>query len=108
MVTHNIHHHLLTSAKHGIGKKMAPRSSRRTRLAQMPKEILDVGGAAGLLGVSTHTVYQLARKGSLPGTRVGREWRFHRQTLIDWVASGAQADALSTMLSKVQPAKRRR
>jgi hypothetical protein len=28
------------------------------------------------LGVSTTTIYNLARKGEIPATRVGREWRF--------------------------------
>ena len=39
------------------------------------------------LGVSTRTIYTLARKGTLPATRVGRQWRFARQKLIQWVAA---------------------
>ena len=73
----------------------------------MAKEIVDVEGAAELLGVSTWTVYQLARKGKMPGTRVGKEWRFVRASLIQWVANGAQADQLQKLLSKARPAKRR-
>ena len=46
------------------------------------KEILDVEGAAILLGVSTTTIYNLARKGEIPATRVGREWRFARSNLL--------------------------
>ena len=47
----------------------------------MDKEILDVEGAATLLGVSTTTIYNLAHKGEIPATRVGREWRFARTNL---------------------------
>ena len=48
----------------------------------MDKEILAVEGAAILLGVSTTTIYNLARKGEIPATRVGREWRFARSNLL--------------------------
>ena len=82
-----------------------PKTARWPRLALMDKEILDVEGAATLLGVST-TIYHLARKGELPATRVGREWRFSRTNLIQWVANGA-ADQLSVALSRGRTAKRK-
>jgi len=34
-----------------------PKTARRQRIAMMDKEILDVEGAATLLGVSTTTIY---------------------------------------------------
>lgn len=74
----------------------------------MAKEIVDVEGAAELLGVSPWTIYQLARTGKIPGTRVGREWRFVRASLIQWVANGAQADQLKALLSNARPVRRRR
>jgi excisionase family DNA binding protein len=80
---------------------------RRKRIGAMAKELVDVEGAAELLGVSVWTIYQLARKGTIPGTRVGKEWRFARASLIQWVANGAQADQLKTLLSKARPARRR-
>ena len=60
--------------------------SRAERIAAMDEEILDAEGAAHVLGVSTRTVYTLARKGAIPAMRIGREWRFARKNLIDWVA----------------------
>jgi excisionase family DNA binding protein len=65
-----------------------PKTTRWQRIAMMDKEILDVQGAATLLGVSTTTIYHLARKGDIPATRVGREWRFSRSNLLQWVANG--------------------
>ena len=56
-----------------LSKPIKPKSSRWQRLAMMDKEILDVTGAATLLGVSTTTIYNLARKGEIPATRVGAE-----------------------------------
>ena len=42
-------------------KPKKPKTARWQRIAMMDKEILDVEGAATLLGVST-TIYNLARK----------------------------------------------
>ena len=67
-------------------KPKKPKTARWQRIAMMDKEIVDVEGAATLLGVSTTTIYNLARKGEIPATRVGREWRFARANLIQWVA----------------------
>jgi excisionase family DNA binding protein len=83
------------------------RTARWQRIAMMDKEIVDVEGAATLLGVSTTTIYNLARKGEIPATRVGREWRFARANLIQWVANGAAADQLSVVLSRGRVAKKK-
>lgn len=81
--------------------------SREERLALMDKEILDVEGAAAILGVSSTTIYNLARKGAIPATRVGREWRFARKNLVDWITNGAAANTLTAVLGKGKAAKRR-
>ena len=51
--------------------------------------------------------YNLARKGDIPATRVGREWRFARSNLIAWVANGSAADQLSVALSRGRVAKKK-
>jgi excisionase family DNA binding protein len=56
-----------------LSKPIKPKTARWQRLAMMDKELLDVEGAATLLGVSTTTIYNLARKGEIPATRVGRD-----------------------------------
>jgi len=92
----------------GKARRSAPKLSRWQRIAAMDKEILDVEGAATLLGVSARTIYNLARKSDIPATRVGRKWRFARQNLIDWVANGGQADQLAAVLRNGRVAKRSR
>jgi len=72
----------------------------------MDKSILDVEGAATLLGVSTATIYKLARAGKIPATRVGREWRFARVSMIQWVTNGAAADQLHAVLRGARPARK--
>ena len=83
------------------------RTARWQRIVMMDKEILDVEGAATLLGVSTTTTYNLARKGEIPATRVGREWRFARSNLIQWVANDTAADQRTVALSHGRVAKRK-
>ena len=73
----------------------------------MDEEILDVEGAARVLGVSTRTIYALARKGEIPAMRVGREWRFARKNLVDWVTNSSQADQLAAALRNGRVARKR-
>ena len=50
------------------------------------RDVLDVREVAALLIVSPATVREQARRGRLPGRKIGREWRFSRQALLDWLA----------------------
>ena len=81
--------------------------TRAERSAQMDEEILDVEGAAKALGVSTRTIYNLARKGEIPAMRVGREWRFALKNLREWVANGSQADQLTAVLRNGRAVRKR-
>ncbi len=51
-------------------------------------DILTTEEAADFLRVSTKTLLALARDGELPGTKVGRPWRFLRADLLDYVHGG--------------------
>lgn len=48
-------------------------------------EVLSVEEAAAFLKVAPATVRREARAGHLPGRHVGKEWRFSRSALIDWL-----------------------
>ena len=50
-------------------------------------EVLTVEQAAELLQVDADTVRTLAREGTLPGRKVGREWRFARAALLRWLGA---------------------
>ena len=73
-----------------------PRAERR---ALMNEDILDVEGAAKELGVSTKTIYNLARKGEIPAMRIGRAWRFSRKNLAEWVVNSGKGDQLTAALA---------
>jgi excisionase family DNA binding protein len=50
------------------------------------KEVLSADEAAEFLSVNPYTVRQKARLGEIPGRKVGKEWRFSRQALLEWLA----------------------
>jgi len=62
------------------------------RAPEPTKEILNIEEAAQLLGVSTKTFAKVLREGEIPGRKIGREWKFSRQALVDWVAEGRSRD----------------
>jgi excisionase family DNA binding protein len=37
------------------------------------------------LKVNARTIYRLIRTGELPAVRIGRQWRFRRSDLDDWL-----------------------
>jgi excisionase family DNA binding protein len=53
-----------------------------------PDQVLTAAQAAELLQVDEKAVREMARKGELPGRKVGREWRFVRRALLEWLAGG--------------------
>jgi len=52
------------------------------------RDILNLEEAAALLGVSVKTFNKVLHGQSIPGRKIGREWKFSRQALIDWVGAG--------------------
>jgi excisionase family DNA binding protein len=56
------------------------------------KDILNIEEASKLLGVSVKTFNKVLHAECLPGRKIGREWKFSRAALIDWVASGRSVD----------------
>ena len=55
-------------------------------------EVLDLKGAAKLLKVSVSTVSVLARRGEIPGRRLGSAWRFTRKSLLEAMAKSSEYD----------------
>ena len=60
--------------------------------ASPDREILNIEEAASLLGVSVKTFNKVLHSENLPARKIGREWKFSRQALIDWVGSGNSTD----------------
>jgi len=66
-------------------------------MASDPDEILTIEDLSEYLKVSKSTLYKLAQEGILPGSKVGKHWRFHKDTVVEWLKShpehGARPDS---------------
>ena len=51
-------------------------------------DILTLDEAAEYLRVHPRTLRVKASEGQIPGAKVGRVWRFHRQQLESWLLQG--------------------
>lgn len=54
----------------------------------MEKEILSMEEAAELFGVSVKTFIKLLKEEKVPARKIGREWRFSKKALIEWLSNG--------------------
>jgi excisionase family DNA binding protein len=54
----------------------------------MNDDILNLEQAIEFLGVSEKTLIKLLREEHIPARKIGREWRFSREALLSWLASG--------------------
>ncbi len=70
--------------------RKAPKSNFGTDNAA----VMGVRELADFLRLSVHTVYRLAEQGKLPGRKVGKHWRFHRDAIIAWLATYREQDDL--------------
>jgi len=50
-----------------------------------PSEILTLSDTACLLKVSPAEIANLAKRGDLPGQRIGKKWRFGRRAVLKWL-----------------------
>lgn len=44
------------------------------------------------LRIPLSSIYKLAQEGKIPAQKVGKHWRFHRNTLDQWIAGGINFD----------------
>ena len=48
-------------------------------------DVLDAEEASAWLKIPKSTLYKLCTEGEIPAAKVGRHWRFHRETLESWL-----------------------
>lgn len=54
----------------------------------MDDEILNLEQAVSFLGISEKTLIKMLREEHVPARKIGREWRFSKAALIQWLAAG--------------------
>jgi excisionase family DNA binding protein len=57
------------------------------------KEVLNAEEAAEFLGFNPYTIREKARLGEIPGRKIGREWRFSRRRLLEWLEEDSHTAA---------------
>jgi excisionase family DNA binding protein len=57
---------------------------RPGRAAAAP-DVLTITDLARYLQVSKSSLYKLAQEGKVPGQKVGKHWRFRRETIDRWL-----------------------
>ncbi|TWT79122.1 Helix-turn-helix domain protein [Planctomycetes bacterium CA13] len=75
-----------------LADALANRVAERLSGSFDPESLIDVHGAADLLGCSVPTVERLTRSGELPSVKVGRLRRYHRGELLKRVSKKGGAD----------------
>lgn len=56
-------------------------------------EIMNIEELAEYLKVSTSSLYKLAQRGDVPGQKVGKHWRFRKETIDRWLDKQSQLNA---------------
>jgi excisionase family DNA binding protein len=56
-------------------------------MPMLPDEIMTLEEVARYLKLKPQTVYKWAQEGQIPGAKLGKEWRFRRGILDEWIDS---------------------
>jgi excisionase family DNA binding protein len=65
-------------------------SGRRQDIPKPVPEVMTIDDLAGYLQVSKSSLYKLAQEGRVPGQKVGRHWRFHKDSIDRWLDQQAR------------------
>lgn len=50
-----------------------------------PSDVMTIDELSAYLKVAKSTLYKLAQEGKVPGQKVGKHWRFHREAIDRWL-----------------------
>jgi excisionase family DNA binding protein len=59
--------------------------------------VMTIEEVAAFLKVSETTAYQLVRGGEIQGRKVGREWRFLKSEIVQWLKKGGEGSNSSVL-----------
>lgn len=61
-----------------------PKTSAKRRAGPIGS-VLTIDELASYLKIAKSTLYKLAQEGKVPGQKVGRHWRFRKETIDRWL-----------------------
>ncbi|MBI3031831.1 MAG: response regulator [Candidatus Rokubacteria bacterium] len=62
-------------------------------------DIFTVGDVAAYLKLPISTVYRLAERREIPGHKVGRQWRFQRAVIDEWLRKRSEARTVTILVA---------
>ena len=57
-------------------------------------KVLTIEELSSYLKIPKSTLYKLVREGKVPSQKIGRHWRFHRDTIDKWLSEEHAIDDL--------------
>ncbi len=54
--------------------------------------MLTLDELASYLKLSKSTLYKLVQRGDVPGTKIGKHWRFRRESIDRWIEENERRD----------------
>ena len=65
--------------------------------------LLTLAEAADYLRISRDSLYKMAQERRIPASRVGRQWRFHKEVLDEWLRAQARAVRKTILVADSDP-----
>ncbi len=59
-------------------------------MSKQTPDVMTLNEVAEYLRIPRSTVYKLVREGRIPGQKVGRQWRFRRAVVEQWLGDEKQ------------------
>lgn len=56
-------------------------------------QLMTIDEVAAYMRISRFTVYRLAKDHSIPATKIGRQWRFQKEEIDQWVRNQYRKDS---------------
>jgi excisionase family DNA binding protein len=82
---------------------MSPDTNSTRRPDTVGADVLTIRDVAAYLKLPVSTAYRLAERRRLPGSKVGRQWRFHKGALDDWFRRQANMRRASILVADDEP-----
>jgi len=73
-----------------------PRTRPQKSAPPATHKVMTIDDLAGYLQISKSSLYKLAQDGKVPGQKVGKHWRFHKDAVDRWLTSNAHGVPIAT------------
>lgn len=80
--------------KTAISRGFPGRTGRIDLKSNPEDKVLTIQELAEYLKLSLSTAYKLAQEGKIPGQKVGKHWRFHRDVIDRWLDQNRPDDSV--------------